>query len=182
MPCVNAYFDIMGSQQTRLSKRSRHQLASRHVPTSTALPQFKLETLASRKLALSKGTEEEAFAMALQLGIISLEPGNCLSCYNPVRLIKDASRVGGGRFRCSCSKIFSVLTNTLLDGLNLQIWQILTLANHFCSLEPITKAAQQCEVTEGTACNGTITYAMSKRPSYQIWPNDRLVDRGTSLK
>jgi hypothetical protein len=152
MPCFNAYFDIMDSQQTRLSTRSRHQLASPHVPTSTALPQFKLETLTSRQLALSTGTEEEAFAMALQLGIISLEPGNCLSCYNHVRLIKDASRMGGGRFRCSCTKAFSVLTNILFDGLNLKTWQVLTLAYHFCSLEPVTKAAQQFKVTEGTAC------------------------------
>jgi transposase-like protein len=153
MPCINAYFDIMDSQQTRLSRRSRHQLASPHVPASTALPQFKLETLTSRQLAFSTGTEEETFAMGLQLGIISLEPGDCLSCYNPVSLIKDASRVGGSRFCCSCIKSFSVLTNTLFDGLNLKIWQVLTLAYHFCSLEPVTKAAQQCEVTEGTVCN-----------------------------
>jgi transposase-like protein len=70
-----------------------------------------------------------------------------------MRLEKDATRVGGGRYRCSCGKTLSVLANTWLEGLNLQIWQVLTLTYHFCCLDPLTKAVEQCEVARNTTCN-----------------------------
>jgi hypothetical protein len=71
----------MDPQQTRSFKRLRHQsdpsqASTSDAPASPASLQFDLTTLTSRQLALSTRTEEEAFAMAVMLGIVSLEPGN----------------------------------------------------------------------------------------------------------
>ena len=114
----------MNPQQTPKFKKLRHsdppQASMPDAPALSPQLQFELKTLTSRQLALSTVTDEAALAMAIMLGIISLEPGKCPSCGSLLRLEKDASRAGGGRFRCSCGNSFSVLANTWLDGSKLQ--------------------------------------------------------------
>lgn len=139
--------------QPHSHKRTRYQSATQiSLPEVTASLQFELETLTGRQLALSTRTEEDAFAMAIRLGIVNLVPKNCYSCVALMRLEKDAKRAGGGRFRCSCGKSIAALTNTWFESSKLQNWQTLTLTYHFCCLEPLTKAAQQCQVADSTAC------------------------------
>ena len=142
------------------SKRYRYTRASTvvsrsNLPATSIEDQIDLSTLTSRQLALTTANEEQSFAFSLRLGLISLEPGKCPKCEHNMRLAKDAAQIGGYRFRCTkeCGKSLSLLCSTWFEGTNLQMWQMLALTYHFCCLEPVTKAALQCEVSEGTACN-----------------------------
>jgi hypothetical protein len=141
-------------------KRSRYTCDSAEVvPTNPSIPlaenQVDISKLNSRQLALATCNEEQAFAFSLRLGLISLEPGKCPDCGNDMRLAKKANKVGGHLFLCTkqCGKSVSILSSTWFEGTNLKLWQVLGLTYHFCCNEPVTKAALQCEVTEGTACN-----------------------------
>jgi transposase-like protein len=151
---------IMENKSPCASKRSRYKRDSTEVvPTNPPIPlaedQVDLTKLTSRQLALASDNEEQAFAFSLRLGLISLEPGKCPDCGNDMRLAKKANKVGGHLFFCTkqCGKSISILCSTWFEGTNLKLWQVLDLTYHFCCIEPVTKAALQCEVTEDTACN-----------------------------
>lgn len=149
----------MGDESPYNSKRRRCTRASIEVasssPTTAVEDQVDLTKLTSRQLALVTTNEEQTFAFSLRLGLVSLDPGKCPECGHNMRLAKTTAQIGGYRFRCTkeCGKSISLLCSTWFESTNLKMWQILALTYHFCCLEPVTKAALQCEVAELTACN-----------------------------